>query len=124
MSLALSNFESIWSSRCGSNLVRLLGAINHYRSDAEAEQAPEPDALHRALQRDVERRVDEDRHYVAGDEQEQIGPWFVSTRAGRQHRSRQHGEPRHEDDRPQHYARNPGARQQCHVHVMRTARWW
>ena len=34
------------SSRCSPHSVRVLSAIDHHRSDAEAEQAPEPDALH------------------------------------------------------------------------------
>src|SRR6202022_4393845 len=74
-------FEYMPSSRCGPHFVRVLSAIDHHRSDAEAEQAPEPDALHRAFERDVERRVDEDRYRVAEDEQEQLDPSLVSTSA-------------------------------------------
>ena len=53
-----------------------LSAIDHHRPDAEAEQAPEPDALHRTFERDVERRVDKDRRGIAADEQEQVGPFL------------------------------------------------
>src|ERR1700737_128878 len=81
MSFASSTLEYVLSSQGSSNSVGVLSAIDHHRSYAEAEQAPEPDALHRAFERAVERRVDEDRYRVAEDEQEQLDPSLVSTSA-------------------------------------------
>src|SRR2546430_2020397 len=52
----------------------LLTAIDHHRSYAEADQAPKPYALHRSLQRDVERGIDHERTRVTADKQEQTGP--------------------------------------------------
>src|SRR5215831_6799732 len=95
--------------------VERLSPIDHYRPEAEAEQTPEPDALHWTLEHDVERRVDQDRRQVTDDENEQFEPALMSAKAGRHDCCRHRGEPGQEDDLPHQEARNPGASQHGHM---------
>src|SRR5260370_23007929 len=96
----------------------MLRAIDHDRAYSEADQAPEPDALHGRLERDVERSIDDYRHGIAGDEKEQSGPVGLPAAASDPHRAHRHTEPRGEEGPPQSQPPHAGPRQHPHVYTV------
>src|SRR5882757_6181620 len=78
----------------------LHASIDHGCADAEADKAPEPDALHGRLERDVEAGIDYAGRGVGGDEQKQSAPFGLTPATRENDRVQQRAKPGSQEDAP------------------------
>src|ERR1700730_8691103 len=95
-----------------------LITIDQCGSDPESNQTPEPYALHGPLESYVEAGIYDERHGIAANEHKQVGPFGVHFATGGQYCPHQHCKPRYDERGPEHRARNTGASQDSHMHIM------
>ena len=78
-----------------------LRPVDHARAGTDPKHAPEPDARHRAFERDIDTRVDEKPARVTKDEQEETRPGSVPAQAGANHVGEHNGPPTGERQQPE-----------------------
>src|SRR5262245_334372 len=95
-------------------------AVNHCRTDAEAEQTPKPDARHWPLERDVECAVDDKCQRIAENENEKVSPSVITKPAGTDHVHQKRGAPTTKGKEPEGQTGNTSSSKHSKICVVRT----